>query len=160
MRKIEILRCVVVGALELMKPAREPASSRPKPCASLRNATRILSVRRCLLALVGENRRWSEISFSLRNLPIRAADSRAQGLNMNIPLGSSTIELPYSPDRALLAFRDSVPCLSRAATPPEGHQIGARKRRARGSTILNQPCRRRVSTDRLNRAKTASWLYL
>ena len=29
--------------------------------------------------------------------------------------------------------------------------MGARKRRAPGSTILNQPYRRRVSTDRLNR---------
>ena len=48
------------------------------------------------------------------------------------------------------ALRDSVPCLSRAATPPEGHQIGAGKRRAPGNTILSQPYRRRLSTDRLN----------
>ena len=48
-------------------------------------------------------------------------------------------------------LRDSAPCLSRAATPPEGHHIGARKRRASGNTILSQPYRRRVSTDRLNR---------
>ena len=34
--------------------------------------------------------------------------------------------------------------------PPEGHQIGARKRRAPGNTILSQPYRRRVSTDRPN----------
>ena len=47
-------------------------------------------------------------------------------------------------------LRDSVPCLSRAATPSEGHH-GARKRRASGNAILSQPCRRRVSTDRLNR---------
>ena len=36
-----------------MKSAREPASSRPKPCASLNSAPRILPVRRSLLALVG-----------------------------------------------------------------------------------------------------------
>ena len=48
-------------------------------------------------------------------------------------------------------LRDSAPRLSRAATPPEGHQIGARTRRAPGNTILSQPYRRRVSTDRLNR---------
>ena len=48
--------------------------------------------------------------------------------------------------------RDSALCLSRAATPPpEGHQIGARKRRALGNTTFNQPYRHRVSTDRLNR---------
>ena len=35
-----------------MKPARESASSRPKPCAYLKNS-RILPVRRSLLALVG-----------------------------------------------------------------------------------------------------------
>ena len=34
-RKIEIPRSMVVG-LELVKPAREPASSRPKPCAFLK----------------------------------------------------------------------------------------------------------------------------
>ena len=46
---------------------------------------------------------------------------------------------------------DNVPNLSRAATPPVGHQIGARKRCAPGGTILSQPSRRRYSTDRLNR---------
>ena len=49
------------------------------------------------------------------------------------------------------ALRDSAPCLSRAATPSEGYQIGAWKRRAPENTILSQPYRRRVSTDRLNR---------
>ena len=34
------------GGLELMKPARELASSRPKPCASLKNAPGILPIRR------------------------------------------------------------------------------------------------------------------
>ena len=36
-RKVEIPRSMVRGGgLELVKPAREPASSRPKPCASLK----------------------------------------------------------------------------------------------------------------------------
>ena len=35
-KKIEIPRSMVVEGLELVKPAREPASSRPKPCASLK----------------------------------------------------------------------------------------------------------------------------
>ena len=74
--------------------------------------------------------------------------------------GSSTIELPsafaesgaYTPDRALPGSprQYSLPLACRY--PPEGHQIGARKRRAPGNTIiLSQPYRRRVSTDRLNR---------
>ena len=69
------------------------------------------------------------------------------------------IELPsafaesgaYSPDRALPGSprQCSLPLACRH--PPEGHQIGARKRRAPGNTILSQPYRHRVSTDRLNR---------
>ena len=39
--------------LELVKPARKLASSRPKPCASLKNAPKILPVGRSLLAIVG-----------------------------------------------------------------------------------------------------------
>ena len=41
------------GGFELVKPARESASSRPKPCASLKIAPRVLPVRRSLLVLVG-----------------------------------------------------------------------------------------------------------
>ena len=73
--------------------------------------------------------------------------------------GSSTIELPsafaesgaYPPDRALPGSprQHSLPLACR--TCPKGHQIGARKRRAPGKTILSQPYRRRVPTDRLNR---------
>ena len=48
------------------------------------------------------------------------------------------------------ALRVSPPCLSRVATPPDGHQIGARKRRAPENTILSKPYRHRVSIDRLN----------
>ena len=40
---------------------------------------------------------------------------------------------------------------SRVPPRPEVHQIGARKRRAPGNIILNQPCRRRVSADHLSR---------
>ena len=80
--------------------------------------------------------------------------------------GSSAIELPsavaesgaYPPDRALPDSPRQWP-LSPACqhpTPPEWYQIGARKRRAPGNTILNQPYRRRVSTDRLNRENSQS----
>ena len=74
--------------------------------------------------------------------------------------GSSAIELPsafaesgaYPPDRELPGSprQCSLPLACRH--PPEGHQIGARKRRTPENTILSQPyyCRR-VSTDRPNR---------
>ena len=73
--------------------------------------------------------------------------------------GSSTIELPsafvefgaYPPDRALPGSPRQCSLPLACHHPPEGHQIGARKRRAPGNTILSQPYRRRVSIGRLNR---------
>ena len=73
--------------------------------------------------------------------------------------GSSTLELPsafaesgaYPPDRELPGSprQYSLPLACRH--PPEGHQIGARKRRTPENTILSQPYCRRVSTDRPSR---------
>ena len=73
--------------------------------------------------------------------------------------GSSTIELAsafaesgaYPSDRELPGSprQCSLPLACRY--PPEGHQIGARKRRTPENTILSQPSCRRVSTDRPNR---------
>ena len=73
--------------------------------------------------------------------------------------GSSTIELPsafvesgaYPPDRELLGSPRQCSLHLACRHPPEGHQIGARKRRTPENTILSQPYRRRVSTDRPNR---------
>ena len=73
--------------------------------------------------------------------------------------GSSTIELPsafaesgaYPLDRELPGSprRCSLPLACRHS--PEGHQIGAQKRRTHENTILSQPSCRRVSADRPNR---------
>ena len=73
--------------------------------------------------------------------------------------GSSTIELPsaiaesgaYPPERELTGSprQCSLPLACRHS--PEGHQIGARKRRTPENTIISQPYCRRVSTDRPNR---------
>ena len=73
--------------------------------------------------------------------------------------GSSTIQLPsafaeagaYPSDRALPGSprQCSLPLACRH--PPEGHQIGARKRRTLRNTILSQRYCRRVSTDRPDR---------
>ena len=72
--------------------------------------------------------------------------------------GSSTIKLPsffaeygaYPPDGELPGSprQCSLPLACRH--PPEGHQIGARKRRTPENTILSQLYCRRVSTDRPN----------
>ena len=110
------------GGLELAEPAREPASSRPKPCASLKKPHESCP----FTAPCGPRR----ISFSRRNLPIQAYIILAHG-GSALP-GSSTIELPsafaksgaYPPDRALYqALHDSAPCLSRAATLPKGTKL-------------------------------------
>ena len=60
----------------------------------------------------------------------------------------------YPPDRALPGSPRQCSLPRACRHPPEGHQIGPRKRRAPGNTILSQPYRRRVSTDRLDREGT------
>ena len=73
--------------------------------------------------------------------------------------GSSTIELPsafaesgaYPPDRELPGSPGQCSLSLACRHPPEGHQIGARKRRTPENTIISQPYYRRVSTDRPNR---------
>ena len=103
-----------------------------------------------------EKIRWSDISFSLRNGSVRSLDSHAQWISSPMARQRSSCPPPSPnlvrthPTKCYQALRNSPPCLSRTATPPERHQIGARKRRAPGNTILSQPYGRRVSTDRLN----------
>ena len=115
----------------------------------------MLPVRRFLLALVRKNRPWSEISFSLRSLPVRAFDSLAQGFSISLARRRSSCPPPSPnvvrthPLERYRAFRDSAPCLSSAITcrrtpnwsAEEAHLV---------NTILNQPYRRRVSIDWLN----------
>ena len=136
------------GGLELAKLARESVSSRPKPCASLENAPRILPVCRSLLAL--------------KNLVIRDQFSPQKPSRPRLFFsrttiqhspGSSTMKLPsalaesgaYLPDRACyntLARRPTS--LSRA---PNWRSVEAH----RVDTTLNQPNRHHVSSNRLNR---------
>ena len=73
--------------------------------------------------------------------------------------GSSTIKLPstfaesgaYPPDREPPGSPRQGSLHLACLHPPEGHQIGARKRRTPENTILSQPYCRRVSTDRSDR---------
>ena len=139
-----------------MKPAREPASSRSKLCASLKSPTNLVRLP-LLVVLVRRKTPWPDITFSLRNLRVYAFHSCAQGFSTALARQRSSCP-PPSPNlvrtHPIERYQDlleSAPCLSRAATPPKGHQIGARKRRAPGNTILSQPYRHRVPTDRLNR---------
>ena len=140
-----------------MTPAREPASSRSKPCASLKKPHE--SCRSPLhVAFVG--RKMTVVRDQL--FPQKPPGSRFRFSRTRVQPspGSSTIELPstffaesgaYPPDRELPGSprQCSLPLACRH--PPEGHQIGARKRRTPENTILSQPYCRRVSTDRPNR---------
>ena len=148
------------GGLELAKPAREPASSCPKPCASLKKAPENFPARRSLLALVKRKQTVVRDRLSLRNLPVCAFDSRAQGFCTPLarrrssgPLSSPNLVLSRLIARAAApyqTFRDSAPSLSRFTTSrrapnwssEEAHLINA---------IINEPNHRRLSTDRPSR---------
>ena len=134
-----------------MKPAREPVSSRPKSYASLKKHHESYPFAAPC---------WpSDISFSLRTQKPPGSRLCFARTGVQHSPGLSTIELSsafaesgaYPLDRALTGSprQCSLPLACRH--PPEGRQIGARKRRTPGNTILSQPYRRRVSTDRLNR---------
>ena len=150
----------------MVNPVSEPASSRAKPCASLKNVSDFFCPfsARCWPS-EEENRPWSEIRFRLRNLPARAfLFSR-----IRVQLDYSTIELPsavdkpcaYLPDRVChgmlaraaalyQAFRDSAPCLA-CHHPPEGIPDS---RSGRGAPGIHHP-QPTKSTPRLDRS--AAW---
>ena len=139
-----------------MKPAREPASSRPKPCTSLKKPHES-----CPFAAPSGPRRKKNDRGQRLAFPQKPPGSRFRFSRTGVQPspGSSTIELPsafaesgaYPPDRELPGSprQCSLPLACRH--PPEGHQIGARKRRTPENTILSQPYCRRVSTDRPDR---------
>ena len=150
------------GLLELVKPAREPASSRPKPCASLEKSHECCP----FAAPCGPRRRKTDggqrsafPSKTYRFTPLVLAH-RGSALSP----GSSTIELPsafaessaYPPDRALLSGspRQLTTVLPASRVPPPSRREpnwSSRKGRTPGNTTLSQPYRRCVSTDRPNR---------
>ena len=144
-----------------MKPAREPESRRPKPCASLKKPHES-SPSPLLVGLVGKKMTTVvRHKHYPRNIPVQTDDSRAQGFSPPLARRQSSCHPPsaesgaYTPDRTLpdSPRQCSLPLACRH--PPEGHQIGARKRRAPGNTIiLSQSYRRRVSADRLKRERS------
>ena len=120
-------------------PAREPASSPTN-----------LAPSPLLVALVG--RKMTVVSQT-------SAFPSKTSLFKPVILAHRGLALPwlvedraaYLPERALPGSPRQCSQPLACRHPPEGHKFGARKRRAPGYTILSQPYRRRVSTDRLNR---------
>ena len=108
---------------------------------------------------------WSEISFSLRNLLVRAFDSRAQGFSPPLARQRSSCP-PPSPNlvRTHLienhqALRDSAPCLSRAATLPKATKLElGRGAHLKTPSSANHTAAASQPTGRI--AKAASWLHL
>ena len=139
-----------------MEPARESASSSPRPCASLKNPHESCPFAALCGPRTKKNYRGQRSAFPQKPPGSRFRFSRT---GVQPSPGSSTIELPsaftesgaYPPDRELPGSPQlcSLPLACRH--PPEGHQIGARKRRTPENTILSQSYCRRVSTDRPNR---------
>ena len=137
-----------------MKPAREPASGRPKPCASLKKPhiscpftapcgpRRKKNDRRQTLASPLEASRFAPLILAHRGsaLPWLVNDRAALRLRR---IWCIPTQLPGSRRQC------SLPLACRH--PPEEHQIGARKRRTSGNTILSQPYPRRVSTKAKSR---------
>ena len=162
-----------------MKPAREPASSRPKALCIPEKRPTNLARSPLLVGLRRKKTDCGQRSAVLSSLQVLAFDYRAQGFST--PLARRRSSCPLSSPNLVLthvdrtchgtlaraaahhqAFRDdSTPCLSHPTTNTSRRAPNWSSEEAHlVNTILNQPNRRRVSTDRLNRAKTASWLHL
>ena len=129
------------------------------------NAPRILPVCRSMLPLVGKKHTVDRNQLFLRNLPVRAFDSRAQWFSTPLARRRSSCP-PPSPNLARThpidqAFRDSAPCVSRATTSRRAPNWSSEEAHL-VNTTLTQPYRRRISIDRLNRedSQLVNWLHL
>ena len=139
-----------------MKPAREPASSSPRPFASLKNPHETCPFAAPCGPRRKKNDRGQRLAFPQKPPGSRFRFSRT---GVQPSTGSSMTELPSAfadlvrtlPDRELPGSPRQCSLLLGCRHPPEGHQIGARKRRTPENIILSQPYCRGVSADRPNR---------
>ena len=112
-----------------MKPAREPASSRPKPCASLKKPhescpfaapcgpRRKKNDRDQRSAFPSETFRFKPVILAHRGSALLCARRRS-----SCPPPSPNLVRTH-PTEHYQALRDSAPCLSRAATLPKGTKL-------------------------------------
>ena len=123
-KEIEIPRSMVVEALGWRSRRASQHLAVQSPVDPWKSPTN-LARSPLLVALVGRNKTVSVISVSLRNLPVQACDSRAQGFSPPLARRRSTCPPPSPnlvrthPIKHYQALRDSAPCLSRAATLPK-----------------------------------------
>ena len=156
------------GGLELVKPRREPASIRPKPCASLENAPVILPVRRFLLALVGrkqtgrgrrsafpsETSRFAPLILAHRGsaLPWLVDDRASSPSSPNLVLPHPTVQAATRLRvccNVLPGFPRQCPLPLACHHLPKGTKLAPTRGAHLVNTILNlsQPNRHHVSTD-------------
>ena len=135
------------GGLDLVRPGREPASSRPKPCASLKN-----SHKSCPFAAPFAKRKMTVVRHQL--FPQKPPGSRLRFSRTGVspPLARRRSSFP-PPSAKLVRTRLSATVLLASRVPPPSRRAptGARKRRTPRNAILSQPYRSRVSADRLKR---------
>ena len=150
-----------------MKPAREPASSRPKPCASLKKPHESCP----FAALCGPPRRKKNDRSQRSAFP---SETSRFALSILAHRGSA---LPWLVnDRVALrlrriwcvpthlienyqALRDSAPCLSRAATLPKATKLELGKgAHLKTPSSANHTAAASQPTGRI--AKAANWLHL
>ena len=146
-----------------MKPAREPASSRPKPCASLKKPhescpfaapcgpRRKKNDRGQRSAFPSETSRFalSILAHRVSALPWRVSSCPPPSPNL---VRTHLIE-NYQ------ALRDSDPCLSRAATLPKATKLElGRGAHLKTPSSANHTAAASQPTGRI--AKAASWLHL
>ena len=108
-----------------MKPAREPASSRPKPCASLKKPQESCP----FAAPCGPRRKKNYRGQRSAFLSVHGFDSRAQESSLLQAHQRLSCPPPLPnlvrthPVENYLALRVSAPCLSRAATLPKATKL-------------------------------------
>ena len=148
-----------------MRPAREPASSRPKQCASLKKPHES-----CPFAAPRRPRRKkndrgqrsafpSETSrFALSILVHKGFSPPLARQRSNCPPPSPNL-VRIHPIERCQALRDSTPCLSRAATLPNVTKLElGRGAHLKTPSSANHTAAASPPTGRI--AKTASWLHL
>ena len=129
-RKIEIPRSMVVEALSWWKPAREPASSRPKPCASLKKPHESCPFAAPCGPRRKKNDRGQRSAFpsETSRFALSILAYRGSALPWRVTQRSSCPSPSPNLVRTHLienyqALRDSAPCLSRAATLPKATKL-------------------------------------
>ena len=153
------------GGLELVKTAREPASSRPKPCASPKKShescpfaapcgpRRKKNDRDRTSAFPSETSRFKPVILAHRGSAPPLARRRS-----SFPPPSPNLVRTH-PIENYQPLRDSAPCLPRAATLPKGTKLEL----GRGAHLgTPSPANRTVAasqpTGRI--AEAANWLHL